>query len=469
MDQTKTKKHFKFPDTWIVVFCIVAVIALLSWVIPSGAYEYEKIDVNGTTRNVAIAGTYQQIDKAEASPTGFLGLFAALYEGMVSAADIIFVMMVCAATFGVLVKTGAFHAGIGKIMKKLGNKDVALIPVLMLIFALGGSLFGMLSEFYGFYPLVVGLFIALGYDAMVGFAVIALGEYVGFMASTLNPYTVAVAQSVSGVELYSGLGFRWICFVVFMGIAIAYTMIYALRVRKNPAISVTSSDHCVHSFDRSQLDAYTFNGRHVLIMLVVVATLVLLMLGLVNWKWGYKELCGLFIIMSIAVAAIDGWKPDRYCKEMLEGAKSVLWGCILCGLAKSIVVIMSNAKIMDTVIFSLSNLLQNAPKAISAQLMLFAHTFINFLIPSGSGQAAATMPIMAPLADHLGLSRQVACLAFQFGDGLSNLFWPTAGIVTICGLGDVKYDKWMKWFWKLFLIIVAAQMILLEIAVLTGM
>lgn len=469
MEKSAVKKKFQFPDTWIVVFCIVAIVALLSWIIPSGTYDYEKIDVNGTTRSVAIAGTYHAVDKAEASPTGFLGLFAALYEGMVSAADIIFVMMVCAATFGVLVKTGAFHAGIGKIMKKLGSKDIVLIPVLMVLFALGGSIFGMLSEFYGFYPLIVGLFIAFGYDAMVGFAVIALGEYVGFMASTLNPYTVAVAQSIAGVELYSGLGFRWLCFAVFMGIAIAYTVVYAIRVRKRPEISATLGDDCVHGFDRSQLDAYEFSGKHILIMLVVVATLVLLMLGLINWKWGYKELCGLFIIMSIVVAALDGWNPNKYCKEMLEGAKSVAWGCILCGLAKSIVVIMNNAKIMDTIIFALSNLLQNAPKSISAQLMLLAHTLINFLIPSGSGQAAATMPIMAPLADNLGLTRQVACLAFQFGDGLSNLFWPTAGIVTICGLGDVKYDKWMKWFWKLFLLIVLAQVVLLEVAVLTGM
>ena len=469
MEKSAVKKKFQFPDTWIVVFCIVAIVALLSWIIPSGTYDYEKIDVNGTTRSVAIAGTYHAVDKAEASPTGFLGLFAALYEGMVSAADIIFVMMVCAATFGVLVKTGAFHAGIGKIMKKLGNRDIVLIPVLMVLFALGGSIFGMLSEFYGFYPLIVGLFIAFGYDAMVGFAVIALGEYVGFMASTLNPYTVAVAQSIAGVELYSGLGFRWLCFAVFMGIAIAYTVVYAIRVRKSPEISATLGDDCVHGFDRSQLDAYEFSGKHILIMLVVVATLVLLMLGLINWKWGYKELCGLFIIMSIVVAALDGWNPNKYCKEMLEGAKSVAWGCILCGLAKSIVVIMNNAKIMDTIIFALSSLLQNAPKSISAQLMLLAHTLINFLIPSGSGQAAATMPIMAPLADNLGLTRQVACLAFQFGDGLSNLFWPTAGIVTICGLGDVKYDKWMKWFWKLFLLIVLAQVVLLEVAVLTGM
>ena len=467
MSKSTTVKR-KLPDTWLVVFGILVIMAILSWVIPSGAFEYQTVDVNGTARKVAVAGTYHEIDKSEVTPTGFLGLFASLYQGCVGAADIIFVIMTCAATFGVVVKTGAFHASIGRVMQKVGDRDLILIPILMVIFGLGGSLFGMLSEFYGFYPLIVGLMIALGYDAMTGFAVLALGEYIGFMASTLNPYTVAVAQSIAGVELYSGLGYRVVCFVVLMGISAAYLMVYARRVRRRPELSVTCGDPCTHSFDRSQLDEYTFTWRHALILVDVLATLVVLMLGMINWGWGYKELCGLFIIMSAVAATLSGWTPNVYCKEMLAGAKSVVWGCILTGLAKGIVVIMNDAKIMDTIINALSSLLENAPSAISAQLMLFAHTLINFLIPSGSGQAAATMPIMAPLADILGVSRQVACLTFQFGDGLSNLLWPTCGIVMICGLGDVRYDRWLKWFIKLFLILLAAQMILVEIAVLTG-
>lgn len=464
----KAKKKINMPDTWLIVFIIIVVMALLSWVIPSGSFDYETIDVNGTSRNVAIAGTYHQIDKSEVTPTGFLGIFAALYQGCVSAADIIFVILTCAATFGVMVKTGAFHAGIGKVMQKVGNRDLILIPVLMLIFGLGGSVFGMLSEFYGFYPLIVGLMIALGYDAMTGFAVLALGEYIGFMAATLNPYTVAIAQSISGVPLYSGLTFRVICFVVLMTISAVFVIRYALRVRKKPELSVVYGDTCTHSFDRSQLDQYTFNWRHGLILIDVLVTLVILMVGLIKLGWGYKELCGLFIIMSAVAALIAGWTPNKYCAELLVGAKGVLWGCILTGLAKGIVVIMDNAKIMDTIIYALSNLLQNAPSAISAQLMLIVQTIINFFIPSGSGQAAVTMPIMAPLADALGVSRQVACLAYQFGDGLSNLLWPTAGIVIICGLGDVRYDRWLKWFGKLFLILLVAQMVLIEIAVLAG-
>ena len=467
MHKSTTSKR-KLPDTWLVVFFILVVIAILTWIVPSGSFDYETIDIDGTARKVAIAGSYHEISKSEVSATGLLGLFASLYEGCVSAADIIFVIMTCAATFGVIVKTGAFHAFIGRMVQKNGSRSLILIPVLMLVFGLGGSLFGMLSEFYGFYPLIVGLMMALGYDAMTGFATIALGEYVGFMAATLNPYTVAVAQSIAGVKLYSGVGYRAVCFVVLMGAAVAYLMLYARKVRRKPELSVVYGDSCTHSFERSQLDSYTFTWRHTLILLDVLATLVILMLGMIRWKWGYKELCGLFIIMSAVAALIDKWSPNDYCQEMLAGIRSVAWGCILTGLAKGIIVIMNHAQIMDTIIYALGNLLEKAPSAISAQLMLLAHTLINFLIPSGSGQAAATMPIMAPLADVLGVSRQVACLTFQFGDGLSNLLWPTCGIVIICGLGDVRYDRWLKWFGKLFLILFAAQMVLVEIAVLTG-
>ena len=185
MHKNTTSKR-KLLDTWLVVFFILVVIAILTWIVPSGSFDYETIDIDGTARKVAIAGSYHEISKSEVSATGLLGLFASLYEGCVSAADIIFVIMTCAATFGVIVKTGAFHAFIGRVVQKNGSRSLILIPVLMLVFGLGGSLFGMLSEFYGFYPLIVGLMMALGYDAMTGFATIALGEYIGFMAATLT-------------------------------------------------------------------------------------------------------------------------------------------------------------------------------------------------------------------------------------------------------------------------------------------
>ena len=226
---------------------------------------------------------------------------------------------------------------------------------------------------------------------------------------------------------------------------------------------------CAHAAGGASMQGLDFTWRHGLVLLDLLVTLAVLLVGLMWYNWGYKELCGLFIIMAAFASIVSGWSGNKFCDEMLTGARSVLWGAILTGLANGLVVIMENAKIMDTIINFLAEMLKRAPSALSAQFMLIVQTLINFLIPSGSGQAAATMPIMAPLADMLGITRQVACLAFQFGDGLSNILWPTAGIVIICGLGDIPYDRWLKWFGKLFLILLLAQMALLQAAIVIGL
>ena len=334
----------------------------------------------------------------------------------------------------------------------------------MMIFGLGGSVFGMASEFYGFYPLIVGLGVALGYDVMFGFAIIAVGEFVGFMGATLNPYSVGIAQTISGVELYSGTGYRAICFVIFMAISIIYVMVYGRKIKKNPGASVVFGEKNIHAFDRDELNEYSFTLKDGLVLLDVLVVLVVLMLGLIKWGWDFPQLCGLFLLMSMIAAAICKWSPNKWCSEFIDSAKTAMWGCILTGIAKAITVVMQDAQIMDTVIYGLSNVLKNAPHAVSAQVMLVVQTLINFFIPSATGQASATMPIMAQLADIIGVSRQTAVLAFQFGDGLSNIFWPTADIVIICGLGGISLQKWYKWFTPLFLILFVTQAILLGIA-----
>lgn len=462
------KKKLAMPDTLIIVASVVLLVAILAWIIPSGTYDYQQMDINGRTRNVAIDGTYHIIDKSEVSTTGFLGFFSVLYRGCVEAADVIFMILCCCGTFGIVVKTGAFHAGIGTILKKLKGKEILLVPIIMMVFGLGGSVFGMASEFYGFYPLIVGLGVALAYDAMFGFAIIAVGEFVGFMGATLNPYSVGIAQTIAGVELYSGTWYRAICFLVFMAISIAYVMLYGRKIKKNPSASVVLGEKNIHAFDRAELDGYTFTKKDGLVLLDVLAVLVILMIGLIKWGWDFPELCGLFLLMSMIAAAISGWSPNKWCKEFVDSAKTALWGCLLTGVAKAITVVMQDAQIMDTVIYALSNLLKNAPHALSAQFMLVVQTVINFFIPSATGQASATMPIMAQLADIIGVSRQTAVLAFQFGDGLSNIFWPTADIVIICGLGGISLQKWYKWFTPLFLILFASQAVLLGIATAIG-
>ncbi|MEA4988125.1 MAG: YfcC family protein [Anaerovorax sp.] len=468
MSSLKEKKKRKMPDTFIIVAAVVLVMAILSWVIPSGTYDYQDMDINGRIRSVAIDGTFHYIDKSETTPTGFLGFFSALYRGCVNAADIIFLIFCCSGTFGILVKTGAFHAGIGSILKKLGNKEILLVPILMIVFGLGGSVFGMASEFYGFYPLIVGLGVALGYDAMYGFAIIALGEFIGFMGATLNPYTVGIAQTVAGVELYSGIGYRAFCFACFMVVIILYVIRYGRKVKKNPLLSAVYGEECIHAFHKEELDQYRLTKSNVLILIVVLITLIVLMYGLIQLGWGFEELCGLFLIMSMVAAAIDGWSANKWVDEFLVGVKAVIWGALLTGIAKGIVVVMTDAQIMDTIIYGMSSVLKYAPSAVSAQLMLVVQSLLNFFIPSASGQAVVSMPIMAPLADVLGVSRQVAVLAFQFGDGLSNILWPTADIVVICGLAGIPVEKWWKWFMPLCGILFAMQMLFIEIAVLIG-
>ena len=464
----KSKKKLVFPDTLIIVAIVVLIVAVLSWIIPSGTYDYQEMNINGSVRNVAIDGTYHVIDKSKVTTTGFLGFFSSLYRGCVDAADIIFVILCCCGTFGIMVKTGAFHSGIGVLLKKLGKKGLLLVPILMIIFGLGGSIFGMASEFYGFYPLIIGLGIAMGYDAMLGFAVIACGEFIGFMGATMNPYTVGIAQNIAGLELYSGTWYRAICFALFEVIAIIYVLRYAKKIEKNPKLSAVYGEKSIHEFSEGDLESYSFSKSDAVVIVDIIVTLVILMIGLMKWEWDYPQLCGLFLIMSMVAAGVKKWTPNKWCSEFIDSAKTVVWGCILTGVAKAIVVVMSDAMIMDTVIYNLSNLLKSAPSGISAGLMLIVQTFINFFIPSGSGQAVASMPIMSQLSDIIGVSRQTAVLAFQFGDGLSNIFWPTADIVIICGLGGIKLEKWYKWFTPLFLILLAAQLVMIEIAVFIG-
>ncbi|RLE21930.1 MAG: YfcC family protein [Acidobacteria bacterium] len=468
-EKPKKRKKLAMPDTYIIVAFIVLVVAGLTWFIPPGTYDYEEININGSMKKIPVDGTFHYLDASEANPTGVLAYFKSLYTGCVDAADIIFVIFICAGTFGILVKTGAFHAGIGSVLRKMGNKDILLVPILMTVFALGSSLFGMLSEFYGFIPLMVGLGIAMGYDAMYGFAIIALGEYVGFMGATLNPYTVGVAQKIAGVPIYSATGFRIFALVCFILASSAYVIVYGKRLKKNPQLSVVYGEKSIHAFNMEELDQYKMNFKAVLIILDVLATLGILMYGMMKLGWGYGELSGLFLVMSMIAAGIDRWTPNRWVDEFIAGVKTILWGGMLTGVAKAIVVVMEDAHIKDTIIFGLSNGLNGLPSVVSAQTMLVAQTVLNFFIPSGSGQAAATMPIMAPLADMLGVSRQVACLAFQFGDGLSNLVWPTCGCVIICALGGISIQKWWKWFMPLAGILFVMQMALIALAMLMGL
>lgn len=469
MSNNEKTKKFKLPDTWIIVFLMVVIVAILSWVVPPGTYQYEQVEVNGTMRNLAIEGSFEYLEEGSGTPTGFLGVFSALYRGCVNTAGTIFMVLTCCATFRIMVQTGAFHAGIGVALKRLGKSGPILITVMMIIFGLCGSVFGMLSELFGFYPLMVGLAIALGYDAMLGMAVLALGAYVGFAAGTLNPYNVMISQGIAQVEIFTNLGYRWVCFAVMVGICIIYVLWYGARIKKDPTKSIVYGKKNMHSFSDSDMDQYKLDTKAKLVLLDLAVVLVILAVGLLKYGWGNAQLCGLFIAMSVIASFIMGWSGDKYVAEFVEGVRGMAWGALIAGIAGGIMVVMNDALIIDTIIHALADLLENAPNQISAQLMLVVQTLINLPICSSTGQAAVTMPIMAPLGDALNISRDGVCLIYQLASGLTDLIYPVSNIVIVCGLSDIKYETWVKWVLPLVGILFVAEMVLVAVFLLLGL
>ena len=465
----KAKKKFQLPDTWIVVFMMVVLVAILSWIIPPGTYQYETVEINGSMRNLAIEGSFEYLEEGSGTPTGVLGVFSALYRGCVNTASTIFMVLTCCSTFRIMVQTGAFHAGIGVLLKKLGKSGPILIIIMMIIFGLGGSVFGMLSEFFGFYPLVVGLAIAMGYDAMVGMAILALGAYVGFAAGTLNPNNVMISQGIAQVELFTNLWYRWVCFAVMVGICIIWVLWYGAKIKKDPSKSIVYGLKNMHSFSEGDMDQYKLDKKTILVLIDLLVVLCILAVGLLKYGWGNAQLCGLFIAMSVFAAIVCGWSGDKYVAEFVEGVKGMAWGALIAGIAGGIMVVMNDALIIDTIIHFLAELLKSAPNQISAQLMLLVQTAINLPICSSTGQAAVTMPIMAPLGDALSISRDGTCLIYKLAGGLTDLIYPVSNIVIVCGLCDIKYETWLKWVTPLVGILFVAEMALVSVFLMLGL
>ena len=370
------------------------------------------------------------------------------------------------ASFYIVLQTGALHSFIGWLLRVLKGKEIIIIPIFMYIFALGGSVFGMYEETFGFIPLFVGLAIAMGYDALVGMSIVSLAVAMGFAAAFMNPFTVGVAQKVAELPLFSGMGFRIIVWFVHVTMAVVYTLLYAIKVKKDPSKSILKGmDMGSLALNHDELVQKKLTGRDKLILLWVAVIVGLLVWGVIVKGWYFDELAGLFIIMGVAAGFMAGWGPSKIAVTFLEGAKDIVFGALVVGLSRGILIVMREAKIIDTVINAMATPLSYLPRWLAAEGMLIVQTLINFFIPSGSGQAATTMPIMAPLSDLPRITRQTAVLAFQFGDGFSNVLWPTTALPVICSIAKVPIDKWWKYFVPFFGWLLVAQVIFMAVAV----
>ncbi len=449
----------KFPDSVTLIMGILLVFILMTWIIPAGEFERTK---NKDGREVVVPGTYQTV---AASPQGPGAFFTAPIKGFISAAEIIAFVFLVGGAFSIVNKTGAVNAGLANIIRLSKRKPKYkrwVIPVLMVLFSLGGATFGMSEEVLVFILITIPLAIALGYDSIIGVAIPFVGAGVGFAGAFSNPFTIGVAQGIAEIPLFTGIEYRLVVWSIMTLIGVGFVMWYALRLEGDKTRSLVYKIDSERDINENDHENEVLTNSHRLVLLSFTVTIFLLIYGVTKWGWYIEEISGLFIGFGIAAAILGRLPVSSAVNAFIEGAKEMVLAALIIGLSKGLLVVASEGKIIDTILHYIATGAKQFSPVISAEIMFLFQSLLNFFIPSGSGQAALTMPIMAPLSDLLGVSRQTAVLAFQFGDGLSNLIIPTSGVTMgILSIAKIPYNIWLKWMLPLFLMLCLTAMLLL--------
>ena len=454
------KKKFVFPNTYVIIILMMIVAVLLTWIIPSGEFERVKDEVS--KQSIIIPGTFKYIEN---NPISLFKIPVYIMKGLAKASDIVFLVIIVGGAFNIIIETGMFQSFAGRLTKVFSNKEVLIIPAFSTIFALACTTMGV-NTFIGFAPIAVIIARSIGYDAIVGVSMVALGGAIGFSTGTFNPFTTGVAQSLAGLPIFSGLGYRFVCLVVFLIVTNIYIIWYAKKIKANPESSVVyEMEQENKKIEVSEKQHDKIEGRHYLVLLIVMACFVLLVYGSQNWKWKLQENAAMFIWMGVLSGFAYGFGPSKIAEEFTKGAKKLVYGALMIGMANGISLILTDGKILDTTVQYLGGLLVTLPSYLQAAGMFLMQLLINGLITSGSGQAAATMPIMLPVADIIGITKQTTVLAFNFGDGLRNYILPTSSaLMGFIAMVGISYSNWMKFMWKLFLIWIVVGAILVIVA-----
>lgn len=471
--------RFRAPDSTLVLFGIIVFAAVLTWLVPPGEFARDEIEVEGVgTREVVVPGSYERVERDEAGVFGRIVhsvamVFQAPIRGFVDddAAPIIAFVLLVGGAFAVLTETGAVDAALRRVVQAAEGTpllDVLLIPLFMALFSLAGAVFGMSEETIPFVLIFVPLALALGYDSLTGAAIPFLGSAAGFAAAFLNPFTVGVAQGIAGVALFSGAAFRIGLWVVVTGVVTAFVVAHARRVRRDPTRSPT------HALDRQReatLEAVAggFTTRHAVVLGTFGLGIVALVAGVLSSGWYIVEIASLFVAMGMLLGAVGGLGANGTAKAFMVGVRDLAPTAFIIGLARGILVVLEDGQVVDTILYALSSGLGSAGATVAACAMFGVQTAINLFIPSGSGQAALTMPLMAPLADLVGVSRQTAVLAFQLGDGFTNMIIPTSAVLMgVLSLARVPWPTWARWVLPLQIVLSVLGVGALALAVAIG-
>ena len=445
--EEKQKKKWKTPHTFVILVAIIIIAAIATYLIPAG--EFTRFKDAATGKTLVEAGSYHRI---ASNPLNPLLIPSAIYTGIVKSASTITFMLIIGGAFEVITSTGALTALCKKLSKTFSKHKYAVIPVFLTLFSIFGFTMGMSSEVMIFVPIGITLALFLGLDKVTGTAMIALGAAVGFTAGILNPFNVGVAQDIAELPLFSGMAYRIVILVILLAATSAYIIIYAKKVAANPEKSVI--------YGIQEDTEYTFEDvsdsiskSQIAVLVIMAAGFGILIYGLSKKGWYFEEMSGLFIFMGIACGLVSGYGPSRIAKEFGNGAKGIVVGCLIIGIARTVEVILSDAKILDTIVYGIVNIVNVMPGSIKAVGMFICQSLINCVIVSGTGQAAVTMPLMVPVSDLVGISRQTAVLAFQLVDGFSNSVLPmSSSLMGYLAVSKIPYSKWLKFMMPLFLI-----------------
>lgn len=439
---------FSFPHSFVLLFGIIVFTAILTYIIPSG--EFTRVKADG--RMIVDPNSFHYVT---ANPASFFDIFMAIPKGMNEASALIFMILIIGASIQLFDSTGAIRGAVFRLLELIGEQRKGwVLAAIMIFFGCLGAFPGMLEAAIPFAPLCVGIALVLGYDPIVGIAVPLVSIVAGWTAGPSNPWTVGIGQQLAELPLFSGFGYRLFIFVLLTAASIFYVLRYGARVLADPQKSVVADLGFSHLASSRTSEKVSFTLRHAFILVVFAGTIGTILYGTFQWKWGLFQMSGAYITGAIVAGVIAGYRSNTIAGTLLEGGKAIFIGVVAVGMARGISVVMTDGRIADTIVYAVSQPLKGLPATISSVGMFIVQTFINFFIPSGSGQALVTLPIMLPVADIIELKRQVAILAFQFGDGLSNLCYPTVGaLVAFLIYTKVPFNRWLRFIMPFMLMV----------------
>ena len=509
-------KARKIPHTFVIIGFVLLLCGFLTWIVPAGEFDHQTVTVEGVEKDVIVAGSYHQV---ESSPQSWQVL-GAIVDGFKRQAAIIAFVLVIGGAFQILNSSRAIDYGIREFLKKV-HRHWTIIVATMIIFSIFGAVFGMSEETIAFIVIFIPLSISMGYDSITGVLMVYVAAHIGFSGAVFNPFTIGIAQGLSGLPLFSGFEYRLVVWVILTLLIIAFTLWYANRVKKNPQLSPTykideywrkrEEESASMEFNsKTSLSAWiifilsaavivvsavlypkttvTLGGREVtfvclpvlaalyvilgiltlrksylyFILSVLAFTIIFLVVGVLGYGWYVKEISALFLGMGIIAGVAMGSSANKIANEFIAGCKDILSAAIIVGLAGGIIEVLTAGKVMDTILYGLANTMSGTSRGGTVSIMYGIQTVLNLFIPSGTAKAALTMPIMAPFSDVIGLSRQATVMAYQFGDGFTNMITPTSAVLMgVLGVARIPYEVWLKWFWKILLVFMLIGLLLL--------